>query len=34
MEITVNGNDVPNPNQTLEESNFPSDVMAIMKRQG
>lgn len=34
MEITVNGNDVPNPNQSLDETNFSPDVMAIMRKQG
>lgn len=34
MEITVNGKDVPNPNQTFEESNFPANVMAVIKKQG
>lgn len=34
MEITVNGKNVPNPNQTFEESNFPANVMAVIKKQG
>ncbi|KAK6634149.1 putative ATP-dependent RNA helicase ddx17 [Polyplax serrata] len=34
MEITVSGKDVPNPNQTFEESNFPANVMAVIKKQG
>ena len=34
LEITVAGTDVPNPNQTFEEGNFPESVMNEMKKQG
>lgn len=34
MEITVNGTNIPSPNQTFEESNFPANVLAVIKKQG
>lgn len=33
-EITVSGSDVPHPNQSFEEGNFPESVMIEMKKQG
>jgi len=34
MEITVNGDNIPNPNQEFEEGNFTSEVLATIKKQG
>lgn len=34
MEITVNGNNVPNPNQAFEEGNFAPELLTNIKKQG
>ncbi|XP_046398531.1 DEAD-box ATP-dependent RNA helicase 20-like isoform X2 [Ischnura elegans] len=34
MEITVKGNNIPNPNQFFEEGNFPDYVMREIRKQG